>query len=61
MYRIRVHDWWAKYYPSDNMQRPTGPTCDGCHSAKPLTTDASSFRNFSLIKQNFIAPPAFCN
>lgn len=25
-------DWWAPYYPSDNMQRPTGPTCDGCHS-----------------------------
>jgi predicted CXXCH cytochrome family protein len=25
-------DWWTKYYPSDNMQRPTGATCDGCHS-----------------------------
>lgn len=25
-------DWWAQYYPHDNMQRPTGPTCDGCHS-----------------------------
>lgn len=25
-------DWWAAYYPSDNTQRPTGPTCDGCHS-----------------------------
>ena len=25
-------DWWTVYYPSDNMQRPTGPTCDGCHS-----------------------------
>ncbi|MDE3063979.1 MAG: cytochrome c3 family protein, partial [Acidobacteriota bacterium] len=25
-------DWWAASYPSDNMQRPTGPTCDGCHS-----------------------------
>lgn len=25
-------DWWAAYYPSDNMKRPTGPTCDGCHS-----------------------------
>ncbi len=25
-------DWWVKYYPADNMQRPTGPTCDGCHS-----------------------------
>ena len=25
-------DWWAAMYPPDNMQRPTGPTCDGCHS-----------------------------
>jgi predicted CXXCH cytochrome family protein len=25
-------DWWTAYYPSDNMQRPTGTTCDGCHS-----------------------------
>ncbi len=25
-------DWWAAHYPSNNMQRPTGPTCDGCHS-----------------------------
>jgi predicted CXXCH cytochrome family protein len=25
-------DWWAPLYPADNMQRPTGPTCDGCHS-----------------------------
>jgi predicted CXXCH cytochrome family protein len=25
-------DWWEPYYPGDNMKRPTGPTCDGCHS-----------------------------
>ncbi len=25
-------DWWTKFYPPDNMKRPTGPTCDGCHS-----------------------------
>lgn len=25
-------DWWAAFYPSDNMKRPTGPLCDGCHS-----------------------------
>src|SRR6266446_5448744 len=25
-------DWWAMFYPPDNMKRPTGPTCDGCHS-----------------------------
>jgi Cytochrome C oxidase, cbb3-type, subunit III/Cytochrome c554 and c-prime len=25
-------DWWGAVYPQDNMQRPTGPLCDGCHS-----------------------------
>ncbi len=25
-------DWWTAFYPADNMQRPTGPLCDGCHS-----------------------------
>ena len=25
-------DWWTAVYPDDNMQRPTGPLCDGCHS-----------------------------
>ena len=28
-------DWWALKYPDpkgDNSNRPTGPTCDGCHS-----------------------------
>ena len=25
-------DWWVPHYPPDNMKRPTGPTCDGCHS-----------------------------
>ena len=25
-------DWWTAVYPNDNMQRPTGPLCDGCHS-----------------------------
>ena len=25
-------DWWVKFYPPDNMQRPTGALCDGCHS-----------------------------
>lgn len=25
-------DWWAPFYPPDNMHRPTGPLCDGCHS-----------------------------
>ncbi len=27
-------DWWEPFYPADNMQRPTGPTCDGCHSVE---------------------------
>jgi len=25
-------DWWGPYYPPDNMKRPTGQLCDGCHS-----------------------------
>ena len=25
-------DWWTAHYPADNLQRPTGPLCDGCHS-----------------------------
>ena len=25
-------DWWSGLYPADNMKRPTGPLCDGCHS-----------------------------
>ena len=25
-------DWWTRYYPPDNFQRPTRPLCDGCHS-----------------------------
>jgi predicted CXXCH cytochrome family protein len=25
-------DWWTKFYPPDNMKRPTGALCDGCHS-----------------------------
>lgn len=25
-------DWWVPFYPPDNLQRPTGSTCDGCHS-----------------------------
>jgi predicted CXXCH cytochrome family protein len=25
-------DWWTAFYPPENSKRPTGPTCDGCHS-----------------------------
>jgi predicted CXXCH cytochrome family protein len=25
-------DWWAQYYPPHNLDHPTGPTCNGCHS-----------------------------
>ena len=25
-------DWWVKFYPGDNFQRPTSALCDGCHS-----------------------------
>lgn len=29
---VKGADWWASFYPADNMHRPTGQTCDGCHS-----------------------------
>ncbi|HZB88029.1 MAG TPA: cytochrome c3 family protein, partial [Terracidiphilus sp.] len=25
-------DWWVPFYGPANSDRPTGPTCDGCHS-----------------------------
>jgi predicted CXXCH cytochrome family protein len=25
-------DWWVEHYPAGQMERPTGPLCDGCHS-----------------------------
>jgi predicted CXXCH cytochrome family protein len=25
-------DWWTQHYGPTNFDRPTGPTCDGCHS-----------------------------
>lgn len=25
-------DWWVPFYGPSNSDRPTGPTCDGCHS-----------------------------
>ena len=28
----RGTDWWTNFYPEDQMQRPAGPLCDGCHS-----------------------------
>jgi predicted CXXCH cytochrome family protein len=31
-------DWWVNHYPPDNLKRPTGSTCDGCHSVNYNTT-----------------------
>ncbi len=32
-YHVEVGtDWWAPFYGPTNFDRPTGPTCDGCHS-----------------------------
>jgi predicted CXXCH cytochrome family protein len=25
-------DWWVEHYSAEQMERPTGPLCDGCHS-----------------------------
>src|SRR5258707_9075036 len=30
-------DWWVPFYPPDNMQRPTRPTCAACHSVDYYT------------------------
>jgi predicted CXXCH cytochrome family protein len=27
-----MNEWWVDHYPADQMQRPSGPLCDGCHS-----------------------------
>lgn len=44
-------DWWVKFYPDDNMQRPTGPTCDGCHSVNyDIKTKAPSEWNVGCEK-----------
>jgi predicted CXXCH cytochrome family protein len=37
-------DWWTTHYPDpkgDNLGRPTGPTCDGCHSVAYDTKTAT--------------------
>ena len=34
-------DWWAPLYPPDNFKRPTGSTCDGCHSVNYDVTTQS--------------------
>ena len=32
-YHVEVGtDWWIPFYGPTNFDRPTGPTCDGCHS-----------------------------
>lgn len=32
-YHVEDHaDWWVPHYGPSNFDRPTGPTCDGCHS-----------------------------
>jgi predicted CXXCH cytochrome family protein len=32
MVPVKGGDWWGALYPPDNMRRPTGALCDGCHS-----------------------------
>lgn len=29
---LTKEDWWVQYYPPNDSERPTGPTCNGCHS-----------------------------
>ena len=60
-------DWWVPHYPADNMQRPTGPTCDGCHSVNyNVTTKAVTEWNVGCEKchgpaSDHVAKPAKTN
>src|SRR3984885_15388904 len=40
-------DWWTAFYPPDNMQRPTGPLCDGCHSVN-FNTDTKTVTEWNV-------------
>jgi predicted CXXCH cytochrome family protein len=40
-------DWWTAFYPPDNMQRPTGPLCDGCHSVN-YNTDTRAVTEWNV-------------
>lgn len=31
-YARKGADWWVEHYPPEQMRRPTGPLCDGCHA-----------------------------
>ena len=37
-------DWWTAHYPAEQMQRPTGPLCDGCHSVNYNIHDQAGHR-----------------
>jgi len=45
-------DWWEPFYPPDNMQRPTGPTCDGCHSVDYNIRTKKGWRSGMLDARN---------
>ena len=66
-------DWWVPHYPAEQMERPTGPLCDGCHSTnydvgtKSVTEwnvgcekchGAGSAHNTFPVKTNIINPAA---
>jgi predicted CXXCH cytochrome family protein len=60
-------DWWTAFYPADNMKRPTGPLCDGCHSVNyDVRTKAVTEWNVGCEKchgpgSNHIAQPSRAN
>ena len=41
-------DWWAEHYPDDQMQRPTGPLCDGCHSIELQHRDQAAVTEWNV-------------
>ena len=60
-------EWWNGHYPTDQMGRPTGPLCDGCHSTDyDIETKTVSEWNVGCEKchgagAGHVAEPSFAN
>ena len=50
-------DWWTPFYPADNMKRPTGPLCDGCHSVN-YNIQTRTATEWNVGRENAMAPVA---
>jgi predicted CXXCH cytochrome family protein len=60
-------EWWNEHYPADQLGRPTGPLCDGCHSTDyDIATKTVSEWNVGCEKCHgagaaHVADPGFAN